>query len=136
MNRPIVMLTLANIWLRCSSNVNLKSDMTPNCFWEKVSGTLLLKIKGVQFSFFDIRLKLTSSTGIVQSILFFKSLTSFEKTFTSWTVKYKSVSSAKSFAFKTKLINHLYKLRIVMDLQPYAKTMGKIVQIKSPQAKH
>ena len=40
--RPIVLLTFFRTLLRCSSNVNLTSNVTPRCFWEEASKALLL----------------------------------------------------------------------------------------------
>ena len=59
--RPIVLLTLFRTLLRCSSNVNLTSNVTPRCFWEEVCKTLLLlKTKDGCGSFFILWLKITS----------------------------------------------------------------------------
>ena len=126
--RPTIFLTLAN--LRCSSNVNFKS-MTPRCFWEKVWETLMLKTKGGWVDLFDLQLRMASWACLLgsglklifhwkpQSLTFFKSsFNSLAEVFTSWTTENNDVSSAKVLhCLSNYLINHLYRLRIKMDLE-------------------
>ena len=105
--RPTALLTLANTLLRCSSNVNLKSNMTPRRFWEKVWETLsLLKTKSGWVGLFYLRLKISSWACLLwsglklifyrkaQSVTFFKSsFNSFVEMFTSWTTENNDVSA-------------------------------------------
>ena len=113
--RRTVLLTLANTLPRCSSNVNMKSNMTPRWFWEKIWETfLLLETKGLWVNQFDLQLKITSWAYLLESglqLIFHWSarlLTYFESSFnplqmwTSWTTE-NNASSAKSFALDVKL---------------------------------
>ena len=117
--RPPALLTLANALLRCSSNVNLKSNVTTRCFWEKVWETLLLlfKTKSEWVDLFDWWLKMTSwacllESGLklifhwkAQSSTYFKSsFNSLAEVFTSWTTDNNDVSSAKSFRIACQII--------------------------------
>ena len=115
--RPTALLTLTNTLLRSSPDVNLKSDMTPGCFWENVWETyLLLKDKGGWVVLLDLQLRITLwacllGPGLklilhwkVHSLTFFRSLfNSFVEKITSWTTENNNVSSPKKFALKVKL---------------------------------
>ena len=114
--RSTALLTLANILLKWSSNVNLKSNMTPRCFWEKLWQTLLLKTKGGWVDLLDLQLKIISCACLLwsrlklifhwkaHSLTFFKSsFNSFTEVFTSWKTENNDVSSAKCFALEVKL---------------------------------
>ena len=65
--RPSVLLTLANTLLRWSSSINLKSNMTPRCFWEKLREILLLKTKGGWVNLLVLRRKIYSWAGLLGS---------------------------------------------------------------------
>ena len=111
--RRTALSTLADTLCRYSSNVDMKSNMAPSCFWEKVWETiLLLKTKGGRVNHFDLQLKITfwacllgSGLKLIfhwkdQSLTFFESsFNSFVEVFTSRTTENNEVSSAKSFAY-------------------------------------
>ena len=110
-----VLLTLFKT-LRCLSNVNLTSNVTPRCFWEEACQTLLfLKTKDGCGSFFILLLKITSWSCLLGSglkliyhwkahlLIFFRpSFDSLAEAFTSWTTENNDVSSAKSFTLEDK----------------------------------
>ena len=114
---PNVLLVLANILLRLSSSVSLKSNVTPRWFWEKIWETLLLlKTKGGCVRFFDLQLKITNRACLLRSelklffhwkaqhlIFFFKSwFKSFAELFMSRAAKNIDEPPGKSFALKKK----------------------------------
>ena len=137
--RPIVLLTLFRTLLRCSSKVNLTSNVTPRCFWEEVCKTLLLlKTKDGCGSFFILRLKITSWACLLGSglklifhwkahlLIFFRSsFNSLAEAFTSWTTENNDVSSAKSFTLEDKSsAKSLYQLNI----DPFGTAAWTLVQ--------
>ena len=104
---PTALLTLTNTLLRCSSNVNLKSNMTLRCFWEKDWETLLsLKTKDGWVGLFDLQLKMTFWACLLGSglkLIFKSSFDSLAEAFTSWTTENNDASSAKRFALLDNL---------------------------------
>ena len=59
--RSTALLILANTLLRCSSNVNLKSNFTSKVFLRKgLRDIIIVKTKGGWVSLFDLRQKITS----------------------------------------------------------------------------
>ena len=88
-----------------------------------------MKTKGGWVNLFDLQLKMTTwacllGSGLklifhwkAQLLTFFKSsFNPLAEVFISWTTENNDASSAKSIALHC-LINHLYRLRIIMDLE-------------------
>ena len=60
-NNPMVLLILFDTFVKCSSNVNLLSNVNPKCFCDDAWETLLLlKRKGEWQTFFSFLEKITS----------------------------------------------------------------------------
>ena len=71
-NSPIVLLTLFNMFLRCSWKFILVSKIIPRCFWERICLTvLLLKEMEGWYVFSIFWEKVTSWTWLLGSGLFF-----------------------------------------------------------------
>ena len=115
-NKPIVLLTLLNMLLRCSWNSSLVSKNIPKCFWVSDWVTiLLLKINEGWDSFWILREKRTSwacllGSGLkvifhwkAQLFILFKSSFKFfaDKSLSNITEK-RDVSSANSLGFETR----------------------------------
>ena len=109
-SNPMVLLILFDTFVKCSSNVNLLSNVNPKCFCDDAWETLLLlKRKGGWQTFFSFLEKITSWACLLGSglklILHWKSLcfilarslSSSEVVITnSWIREKREVSSAKS----------------------------------------
>ena len=59
-SNPMVLLILFHTFVKCSSNVNLLSNVNPKCFCDDATETSLLKRKGGWQTFFSFLEKIAS----------------------------------------------------------------------------